>query len=50
MNEMQKPFAATTCEKCEKFYRSQYKEPCCEAYRIILADVNKPYCKGSKPQ
>lgn len=45
MEEKQKPFLATDCKKCEKFYQSKYKEPCCSAYKMILADTNKPLCK-----
>ena len=47
MEEKQKPFLANDCKKCEKFYWSKYKEPCCSAYKMILADTNKPFCKNT---
>lgn len=45
MIEKKKPCKATTCEECEKFRLSEYKEPICSMYRLILKDVNNPYCK-----
>lgn len=36
----------TKCEDCEKFYRSEWLEPICRAYGIILpaSYKDKPYC------
>ena len=36
----------TKCEGCEKYYESEWLEPICRAYGIILSASykEKPYC------
>lgn len=46
-DKKQKPFLATDCKKCERFYWSKYKEPCCSVYKMILANTNRPFCKNT---
>lgn len=43
-----KTHVAEKCQKCEKFYRTKYQEPCCSAYNVILPCGDKPYCKIEK--